>query len=158
MPLSYHDPLDPHRVPEHRNLRLNAGVGFYVVQPSFTPKNGRSRTNPLDYLPQMNERGLVLPKIHLQPLSIGALDGGFDRRAYDPACVQIHVDAVAHRVACVLLRFGCFPLVAGHLPDSIMAHSALPSGVFSACWRRVLLEREKNLPFSPLMVRQVGRP
>jgi hypothetical protein len=30
----------------------------------------------------MNERGLVLPKIHLQPLAIGALDDGFHGRVH----------------------------------------------------------------------------
>jgi hypothetical protein len=56
--------------------------------------------NPFDHLPQINESSLVLPKIHLEPLAIGALDDGFDRRVYDPACVQIDLNAVADGVAC----------------------------------------------------------
>jgi hypothetical protein len=39
----------------------------------------------LDYLPEMNERGLILPKIHLEPIAISVLDDGLNRRVYDPA-------------------------------------------------------------------------
>jgi len=64
----------------------------------------------LDYLPQMNECGLILPKIHLEALAIGALDDGFDRRIDDPACMQIDLNPVANGVARVLLGMRCFLL------------------------------------------------
>ena len=72
----------------------------------------------LDYLPEMNQGGLILPKIHLKPLAIGVLDDGFDRRLYDPAGMQIDLNAVADSVACL---WDAFFLLLGIAPESIMS-------------------------------------
>jgi hypothetical protein len=45
----------------------------------------------------MNECGPILPEIHLQPLAVGALDDGLDRRVYDSAGMQINLKAFAEK-------------------------------------------------------------
>ena len=76
---------------------------------------GPSR-NILDYLPVVNQRGLIVPKVHLQSHSFRRIHEGLDGRFYDSAPAQFN----EHAVADFVFRHGC-GILHHAMPDSNLA-------------------------------------
>ena len=55
-----------------------------------------------DHLPQINQRGLILPKIHLEPHAALAIDNGCDSCLDDAAGAEAYGNAVANFVLTII--------------------------------------------------------